>query len=1133
MSHEPEKARHEDAHTAADDPQPDDTLRASSDRASTDAATDAPAPRRKRSKRHLIGIWSLGVMALLLLFVTFAALSVTGRTVTMPAFVTERAEAHLNAKLDGPRVSIGQIVGYVDGKFIPRITARNVAVSDVSGAQVARFNSLRAVLSRDALTEGRLSPDTLQLTGAEFVLRRRVDGSFAVDFGGGEGGLTAGIEALTAIDTAFSTGALGEIKQVDAREINIALEDAKSGRIWQATGANILLKNGAEDIEITLDTELFNGTENLTDVGFSFASDKASHATTISLNVTDMPSQDFALQSPALAFLSVIDAPLSSAMRLELDPEGRLKTYSGTLEVGAGQLVPDTGGAQTEARDLKFEGARGYFNFDPVKDRVNFSELSLRTPELALTGAGHVLLEDYVDGWPESFVGQMEFTEVLLDPEGMFSEPIQFERASLDMKLALAPFALNIGQFTLRRAGLSVRGKGNLAVQQEGWDAALDLQVPSISSAQLMQFWPENLLAKPRAWLVNNITSGTYSDVDFALRLPPGQTDPIYHLDWNYDELAVKFMKDQPPITQARGHGIIEAHRLTLRVDAGRVRAPTGGDVDIAGSMMQLEDLRIIPARMLLDLKTDASVPATMALLAEKPFSILKETPFGPDVATGHANLHGQVGFFLKEKVFFEDINFFLRGTLHDVATRQIMKGHELSARNLSLVVDPSGFTLSGAAQIDSADVQGAWRKDFGPAHRGQSNILGTLTLDQDLLDTFKIALPKGMVAGTGTGELSVALRKGQPPRYEISSNTRGLDLRLSALGWRKGPKTSGRLDISGTAGAQPQVSALSLSGAGLTASGGRVDLTPNGGFERLTLDRFHLGNWIDAPVTIVSQGPGAPVRVELRGGRLDLSRAQFGAGSRGGSSGAIPIDAALDRLQITDTIRLDNFRANLSAGTSVRGKYEGLLNGRAQVAGTLTPGTHGPTVTVKSENAGRVVTAMEVLEEANGGALTLTLDSLPEAKSYAGKINIKNIRAQSAPALAELLSAMSIIGLLDQLAGGDGILFSDVNGDFTLRDGRLSIRNGTAEGPSLGISLEGLYDTAAQTVDFQGVISPVYFLNALGQVVSRRGEGLFGFTYTLRGAAADPVVGTNPLSILTPGALRGIFRRDPAGDNQ
>ena len=81
-----------------------------------------------------------------------------------------------------------------------------------------------------------------------------------------------------------------------------------------------------------------------------------------------------------------------------------------------------------------------------------------------------------------------------------------------------------------------------------------------------------------------------------------------------------------------------------------------------------------------------------------------------------------------------------------------------------------------------------------------------------------------------------------------------------------------------------------------------------------------------------------------------------------------------------------------------------------------------------------------------------------------------------------------------------------------------------------MGISADGLYDMQARQLDLQGVVSPVYFLNGIGSILTRRGEGLFGFNYRMAGPAADPSVRVNPLSILTPGAFRQIFRRAPPG---
>jgi len=82
-------------------------------------------------------------------------------------------------------------------------------------------------------------------------------------------------------------------------------------------------------------------------------------------------------------------------------------------------------------------------------------------------------------------------------------------------------------------------------------------------------------------------------------------------------------------------------------------------------------------------------------------------------------------------------------------------------------------------------------------------------------------------------------------------------------------------------------------------------------------------------------------------------------------------------------------------------------------------------------------------------------------------------------------------------------------------------------------VSLDGLYDLRTSTMDMQGVVSPVYFLNGIGQIFSRRGEGLFGFNFRIRGSSSSPKVTVNPLSILTPGLFRDIFRAPPPTPSQ
>ena len=90
-----------------------------------------------------------------------------------------------------------------------------------------------------------------------------------------------------------------------------------------------------------------------------------------------------------------------------------------------------------------------------------------------------------------------------------------------------------------------------------------------------------------------------------------------------------------------------------------------------------------------------------------------------------------------------------------------------------------------------------------------------------------------------------------------------------------------------------------------------------------------------------------------------------------------------------------------------------------------------------------------------------------------------------------------------------------------------------SASGPSIGISLDGIYELATATLDLQGVLSPVYIINGIGRLFARKGEGLIGFNFNLAGPVDAPRTSVNPLSVFTPGMFRDIFRRPPPSVTQ
>ncbi|HSG54615.1 MAG TPA: AsmA-like C-terminal region-containing protein, partial [Paracoccaceae bacterium] len=226
-----------------------------------------------------------------------------------------------------------------------------------------------------------------------------------------------------------------------------------------------------------------------------------------------------------------------------------------------------------------------------------------------------------------------------------------------------------------------------------------------------------------------------------------------------------------------------------------------------------------------------------------------------------------------------------------------------------------------------------------------------------------------------------------------------------------------------------------------------------------------------------------------------------------------------------TDTIALTGFRGDFTTTGGLDGNFRGSVNGEADVIGRVVPMNGRSAVRIQSETAGRVIAAAGLLRQARDGTLDMTLRPATAPGSYDGTLRVNNLRLRDAPAMAALINAVSVVGLLEQM-NGSGLHFSEVEADFLLTPERIILRAGSAVGASLGVSMDGVYDVAARQMDFQGVFSPVYMINGIGSLLTRKGEGLIGFTYRLRGAPDAPQVQLNPLSALAPGFLREVFRR-------
>ncbi|MDV7269597.1 AsmA-like C-terminal region-containing protein [Thioclava sp. A2] len=1082
----------------------------------------APVARPRPAGRHL-GLWMLLSLPLVVVFIVFLGLAVTHRALALPEGLVSRVEDRANEALEG-KLRIAMTGGadvIVDEGIKPRVRFHEVLFTRPDGTPIARLPELRATLWAQPLLRGKLQARSFRIRGGELALQRLPDGRLDLDIGLGDARTVAPESpsaALEAVEDVLRTAGFAALEQVLAEDVQIRLVDQRIDKVWTVRDGLLWLTQSPEAISLSLGFGIGGEGDTPARVDLSASTQKNSLAASFSARVSNVRSGDLAVQSPALAALQVIDAPISGALRSGLDTKGEFGTLNAVLEIGRGVVrpAPDRG-------SVAMNGGKVYLEYLPAEGRVSFSELSFDSRAMRLQANGQALLRDLERGLPKSLLAQVQIKELQLDPEGLFQEPAVFTSGAADVRLRLDPFTLDVGQLQLQAEATRLSARGQARVAPEGWNVRMDAAINEIGSEHLLRLWPTGLVPDTRDWVAENVATGALHNVTSALRLLPGQ-EPRLALNYEFRGAEVRILNTLPNVRQGRGFASIVGARHGLMVEEGHVIAPSGGMVEVADTVLVVPDVRIKPAPAVVRLRTRSPIPAALSLLDQPPFEFLSKANRPTNLAQGWADAHTELRFDLKPKIEAGEVGFKVDARLTDVTSESVVPGRVLAAPELMLAADRNGLALSGEGTLSEVPFKARWQQSFAKEEKGKSYVNGQIRLDQAALDTFDIRLPKGAFSGAGWADLELDLIEGKETAYRLNSNLAGIGLRVPQIGWSLGEAREASLSMAGHLGEPASVEAMTLEAPGLTAEGS-VSLHKDGGLERARFGKLVISNWFNGSADLIGHGAADP-DVAVTGGVFDLRRYPD-TGSGGGRSGGSRISVALDRVQVSDSLALTKVRGDLSTRGGLNGNFSGHLNGTAALTGTLAPAKNGRTaVRVLSDDAGKVLAASGVFERARGGTMDMTL--IPEATAtYDGSVAIKNMRVSNAPVLASLLSAASVIGLLQQL-NGEGILFSDVDGRFRLTPQGVSVTRGEAVGASMGVTLTGNYYPDSGKVDMQGVVSPFYLVNGIGQIFARKGEGLFGFNYSLTGTNEAPVVSVNPFSILTPGMFRDIFRRDP-----
>ena len=1075
--------------------------------------------------RHFfVAIMAVSMAAIILCVLAVAALQVmmTRGPLELPQLASY-AEDQINGRLTGEEISIGSVrlqsseIGSAN-----KISLTNVKLHSETGELLLAVPELRTRFSLIDLAQGTVSPKEIDVVGTELRLLREVDGRITLlrqtQLGDGQ----IGNDWLELLDKALVSAELSDLVSVEFVDTDVSVTDRLSGQEWSVSDSLLALKRDGQNITLRTEISFDAKSGDASSVIATASHVIGTHDVGLALQFANAQPADLADMVTALDWMRILDTRISGSLAANVLQSGEVTELSGVLDLGQGRVL------QTPASlPIEFSNAKSYFEYDKETDRLGFTQLSVNTSSGTLTTEGYVSLERAEDKTVQSMAGQFRFSNILIDRPDVFAGPIELDAAALDVRIGFAPLAVEVGALTVLDGDSTYRVSGRSVAGEDFWRNAYNVDIDHVENDRILELWPLKAIHKTRKWTVENFYQGTARNFRGGLRSVGGKFK--YAFNFDVDNVETRFMDTMPPVLNGSGYGTLTNQDLRVEVVTGHVIAGDDTKVDLAGSTFYIPDIQRRPPIGEIDIVATGGVRAGLHLLDVEKFQFISKAGLTPDVASGQATVRGRLTLPLAKGIKPSEAKFDFTAEVTEVSSDTLVKDHRLFSHDMTLHATHEGLEMTGPATLDDVPVYAKWTMGFGPKLKDGSRIEAEIGLSDENLRALGIHLPNGSISGEAPATVIVDIKKGQEPVYKVHSALVGAELKVPALQWRKGDSTKGELTLTGKFGKAPTVDSIMLTAPGLDA-GGAISFRPDGSMKSLNLSELSAGEWLDSAATI-QVNKGGSAQVSLNGGVMDLRNFDLGNDSGGDAgTGGAPIDIRLDRLTIMSGLALTNFSARLEPDNGLRGTFTGRVNGKTEISGRLFPQEHGTGFEIVSGDAGRVLASAGLLDNAYGGKMKVVIIPREGDGNYDGRLKFENTRIKNASGMANLLNAISLVGLLQQLEG-EGIHFTNVEGEFLLRSNGMQLRKISATGPSMGMTLDGWYDSARKRVDFEGVVTPLYAVNGLFQRAfgplfgRRKGEGLFSFTYRMRGPSDDPKVVVNPLSILTPGTFREIFR--------
>jgi len=746
--------------------------------------------------------------------------------------------------------------------------------------------------------------------------------------------------------------------------------------------------------------------------------------------------------------------------------------------------------------------------------------------------------------------------------EGELRHPVQYPDGSpVDYGIISAAYdvekeLLTFSEIELSFGGNVVRGDG-IAFWQEGFQRPglrFNLGIDRVTVADVQKYWPikthpDGRPRGARAWIDQNMFGGIAKNARFNVSLDPDGRTPykngsIYEAVFDFEDIETLYLKDMPPIKGAGGHAVLTRTEFDAFLDSGSVEG-----MPITGSKAHLYNIHKRGKGIgEFDVKLSGDVFDILTLVSVPPVRIKDRIKMDLERIGGTANISAKISLPLIKAAPKELVDYTIEATVADGRVRNLLKGEGLTEASVVMKLDKNDLTASGHGKINSVPLDLYWRENFAAGRHnltadtsllvmsGITNQNDLKNLGVDVLDYVDGAM---LMESTFLGR-SLKFRVGY-----FSADASETKLMVPQLGWQK--DVAAPANINGTVFFEKSGPRI----APLTVSGEKIDLEAAlkwgaAGTSDFTADFIVRQLGRSQMVAKLKGIPGGGVDAKVTAERFDLApllaRDKQSRRNDEGLQVATAKDEPPFKLALTanellmlngaslQDVKLDlSFENSEPASLTLTSENE--LK-KSSISITKSDDELSA-ITVTSDEAGSLLRGLGLFAHMEGGALTLEGETSGwgDKLQLLGTLEVANSELVAKSKLGPDITEGVISGLDDYLEGGS-IDLDVLEFPFVYQEGLLDLSGVKANGPSLGMTMEGQIDTQAGKINVNGVVVPAYGLNSLlgkiplvgGLFSGGEGKGLFGVAYRVIGLTEEPEVIVNPLSGIAPGFLRLLF---------